>query len=168
MQRRTLLKLGVVSGAVLALGGGALALLRPGWVEGRFTPAGRELFAAVARSVLEGMLPEPPVERQAALNAHLDRLQATIAGLPAPVQAELAELSALLLHPAGRLALTGLGSDWPQADTAALRAALQGLRDSRLALKQQAYHALRDLTNGAYFSDPSTWRAIGYPGPMKI
>jgi hypothetical protein len=168
MQRRTLIKVGAIGGAVLALGGGALALLRPGWAEGRLTPAGRELFGAVARSVLDGLLPEPAGERAAVLEAHLDRLQATIAGLPAPVQAELAELSALLLHPVGRLAFTGMGSDWAKADPAELRAALQGLRDSRLALKQQAYHALRDLTNGAYFADPATWGAIGYPGPMKI
>lgn len=168
MQRRTLIKVGLLGGAVLALGGGALALVRPGWADGRLTTAGRELFGAVARSVLEGLLPEAPAEREAALNGHLDRLQATIAGLPTPVQAELAELSALLLHPVGRLAFTGLGSDWAAADGPALRAALQGLRDSRLALKQQAFHALRDLTNGAYFSDPSTWRPIGYPGPTKI
>jgi hypothetical protein len=168
MQRRTLIKLGVVGGAAFALGAGALAWLRPGWEGGRFTPAGRELFGAVARGVLEGVLPEAPAARRAALMAHLRRLEATIAGLPPPTQAEVAELSAILLHPAGRIALTGLGTDWAAADPAALRGALQGLRESRLALKQQAYHALRDLTNGAWFSDPSTWAPIGYPGPMKI
>ena len=27
---------------------------------------------------------------------------------------------------------------------------------------------LRDITNGAYFADRSTWAAIGYPGPREL
>lgn len=171
MQRRTWLKVGVIGGALLALGGGGLALLRPGWADGRLTPAGRDLFGAIARVVLEGMLPDPitaPQAYAAALEAHLGRLEATITGFPKVVQAEIAELAALLLHPAGRYLLTGLGSDWTTAEMPALRAALQGLRESRLELRQQAYHALRDLTNGAYFADATAWSAIGYPGPRAL
>ena len=39
------------------------------------------------------------------------------------------------------------------------------MRESSLALRQQAFHALRDITNASYFADRSTWAAIGYPGP---
>jgi hypothetical protein len=42
------------------------------------------------------------------------------------------------------------------------------MRLSSLALKQQGYHALRDLTNAAYFSDPTAWQRMGYPGPSDI
>jgi hypothetical protein len=171
MRRRTLLGLGAAGAAVLALAGGTLALLRPGWEGGKLTPAGRELFGAIARAVLEGIIPDPTASMQAhhaALRAHLDRLEATIAGMPAVTQAEIAELSSLLLHPAGRYVLTGLGADWTAADTPALRAALQGLRESRLALRQQIFHALRDLTNGAYFADQASWDFIGYPGPLVV
>ena len=79
-----------------------------------------------------------------------------------------ASLAALLLHPLGRRLIAGLASDWPQAGLPELRKALQGLRDSSFVLEQQAFHALRDLTNGAYFADPATWPAIGYPGPQPI
>ena len=33
---------------------------------------------------------------------------------------------------------------------------------------QQAYQALRDLTNAAWFADPEAWSAIGYPGPQAV
>lgn len=171
MHRRTWIKLGLVGGAVLALGGGTLALLRPAWSGSRLTPAGREFFGAVARAVLEGLLPDPqqaPQAHQAALAAHLDRLDATLAGLPPSLQGEIAQLAALLLHPLGRRTFAGLAEDWAQADTADVQRALQGLRESTVALRQQAYQALRDLTNGAYFADPTAWTYLGYPGPRPV
>lgn len=168
MQRRTWLKVGVIGGAVLALGGGLALLARPGWEQGRLTPAGRAMFGALADAVLDGLLPAAGPARQAALQAQLARLEATVAGLPPPVQAEIEQLSALLLHPAGRVALAGLSADWAEASVADVQAALQGLRMSRLDTKQQVYHALRELNNGAWFADPGAWPAIGYPGPRTL
>jgi hypothetical protein len=169
MQRRTLLKVGLAGTALLAVGGGVLGLVQPGWKNGAFTPAGRALFAAVARAVLQGSLPaEGSAAEPAALAAHLDRAQAAVAGLPPATQGELAEMMAVLLHPLGRRALTGLTSDWADAPVNDVSTALQGLRHSRLAIRQQVYHALRELTNAAYFAEPSTWQTLGYPGPRPI
>jgi hypothetical protein len=42
------------------------------------------------------------------------------------------------------------------------------MRDSSLALRQQAYHALRDLTNGGYFADAAPWAVMGYPGQRPV
>ena len=80
----------------------------------------------------------------------------------------LSQLFALLASAPGRVALAGLHSPWPEAEVDAIQQSLQGLRLSRLTLKQQTYHALRDLTNAAYFSDPSAWAHLGYPGPQDI
>lgn len=168
MKRRTLLAVGVGTGTLLALGGGLLALLRPGLHEGRLTPAGREMFASVARGVLDGILPTEESARAAAIEAHLGRLDGTIGGLPPALQAEINELVTLLASAPGRLALTGLATDWPQASMADVQAMLQGLRVSSLQLRQQLYHALRNLTNASYFADASTWPAIGYPGPRPV
>lgn len=169
VKRRTWLVLGGFGTAALALGGGTLALWRPGWAEGRLTVAGREFFAAIARTVLAGLLPAAGTPaHDAAMRAHLERLEATVGGMSAVVQAEIAELTALLLHPAGRFALAGLSTDWTRADPATLQLTLQGLRESPRQMRQQIYHALRNLTNGAYFSDRTTWAAIGYPGPRPI
>lgn len=168
MKRRTLLLVGVGTGTLLALAGGTLALLEPGLQQGRLSPGGRAVFAAVARGVLATLLPADAVAKSQALDAQLGRLDDTIAAMPPAVQGEIAELVTLLASPPGRLALAGLRSDWPQASEAEIRAMLQDLRTSRLALRQQVYHALRNLTNGAWFADRSSWAAIGYPGPLAI
>ncbi len=168
MQRRTLLKLGIGASLSLAAAGGALVLMRPVFDAGRLRPGAREVMRAVARAVLDGVLPAAPAQRDAALDAHLLRLEAAIAAFPAPTQAELSQLLALLSTPPGRMALAGLSPDWAEADVPQLQAALQGMRMSTLALKQQAYHALRDLTNAAYFSDATAWAYLGYPGPTDL
>ena len=168
MKRRTLLKLGAGSAFLLAVAGGSLALIQPGIVGGRLTASGQAVFAAVARAVLDGSLPPRPAERNAALAGQLVRLDATVAGLPLPVQKQLSDLLALLSAAPGRLGLAGLRNRWDRASTAEVQAMLQGLRVSGLDLRQQAYHALRDLTNAAYFSDPTTWPALGYPGPRTV
>ena len=45
---------------------------------------------------------------------------------------------------------------------------LQDMRTSSLALRQQSYHALRDLTNAAFYADPSAWPLLGYSGPREV
>lgn len=168
MQRRSLLKLGIGAAAVLAVAGGGLALLRPG-IEGRqLAPVGREVFAAVARAVLDGALPSDAAAQSRALHAHLERLDATVAAFPSATRAELSQLLALLGSAAGRLGLAGLRSDWPDASVDEIQQALQGMRTASLALRQQAYHALRDLTNAAYFADAATWPVMGYAGPRAL
>jgi hypothetical protein len=168
LRRRTLLTVGVTSAALLAVAGGTLALLRPATTaEGRLAPAGREVFGAVARAVLDGLLPPPP-EQSAAVAALLDRLEAALQGLPPALQAEVGEMLTVLASPPGRLALTSLRSDWAQADIAELTAMLDALRRSSLAVRQQLFRALRDLVNAAWFADPAAWSSIGYPGPVRL
>lgn len=168
MQRRTLLKLGLGATVVLAVAGGGVALLQPGLRDGRLSAASRALMRSVARAVLDGALPAQESAQQQALAAHLDRLDAAIAAFPPSTRAEISQLFALLSSAPGRLALAGLSADWPDASIADVQRSLQGLRSSRLALRQQTYQALRDLTNAAYFSDPSAWVHMGYPGPMDL
>jgi hypothetical protein len=169
MQRRTLLKLGVASGATLALvGGGAALFYEAAWREGRLTETGRRVLGAVACAVLDGSLPADAGAQQAAIAAHLDRMDATLRAMPPATQREVGDLLALMALPPGRRALAGLATDWAQADVAQIQAGLQAMRSSRLALRQQAYHALRDLTHAAYFADSATWSQLGYPGPTKI
>ena len=168
MQRRTLLKLGIGTATVLVVAGGGLALLRPGLSDGHLAPAGREVFNAVARAVLDGVLPVDPGARAAALQAHLGRVDDAIAAFPSATQTELSQLLALLGSAAGRIGLAGLRTPWPEAEVSDIRQALQGMRTSSLDLRQQAYHALRDLTNAAYFADAAAWPSMGYPGPKAL
>jgi hypothetical protein len=168
MQRRTLLKLGAASAAVLIVAGGAAALLQPGLKGGVLSDAGREVFSAVGRAVLDKTLPADEGARQVALQGLLIRVDILVQSLPPHAQAELSQLLALLASAAGRRTLAGLSQPWPEAPITDVQHALQGMRFSGLALRQQAYAALHDITAGAYFSDPSSWPLLGYPGPLKI
>ena len=118
--------------------------------------------------MLQGALPEDPQVQAAALAQHLQRLQASIAGLSPATRAELSDLLALLSLAPGRLALTGLSTAWPRATVPELQAALQDMRRSGSQTRRQVYQALRDLTNAAWFADAGTWALLGYPGPYRI
>lgn len=169
MRRRTLLQLGIGSAVALAVVGGGIALVEPGLApDGRLRPGARAVMAAVARGVLDGVLPADSGALDAALRSHLQRLDDTLAAFPLATRAELSQLFTLLATPPGRLALTGLGPRWETATVAEIQQALESLRRSTLSLRQQAYHALRDLTNAAWFADPSSWAALGYDGPVNI
>lgn len=168
MQRRTLLKLGVTSAAVLVVAGGAAALLQPGLEGGVLSSAGREVFAAVGRAVLDKSLPAEDGPRQIALNGLLSRVDTLVQALPPHAQSELSQLLSLLASTAGRRMLAGLGQPWPEASVTDIQQALQGMRLSTLALRQQAYAALHDITAGAYFSDEASWPLLGYPSPVEI
>jgi hypothetical protein len=168
MQRRRFLQLGLGAALVMAVVGGAVVWLRPGLQAGRIAPAVRSALARLSEAILDRSLPADESARASAVAAQIDRLDAFIAGLPAATRDELSQLLGLLAAPPGRRLLVGLSTDWPQATVEEVRDALQDMRLSSLSLRQQAYHALRDLTNGTYFSEPQAWAGIGYPGPVDL
>jgi hypothetical protein len=172
MRRRTLLVSGLAGTAVLAATGWGVhawpRLAAPAWVEQSLSPSANRMMAVWAEAVLGNLLPDNPAERAQALSQHLKHLQTAIQGLPRPVQSELDLVMRLLLVAPGRLALTGLSSDWPQAAPQQLADALQAMRHSRLMLRKQVYQALRDLHLAAWTADASNWARMNYPGPVTI
>jgi hypothetical protein len=161
MKRRWLL-LSAFSGAVLALGGGTLALVRPGLHQGRLTDSGREVFGGAARGLLDGIARPDEI---APLIARIDTL---VSGLPPHAQGELSQLLALLASAPGRLTFAGLALPWAEASVQQIQQALQSMRLSAVSLRQQAYQALHDIVGAAYFSDEATWALLDYPGPKSI
>lgn len=169
MQRRTLLKLGLSSAAVLVVAGGAAAWIQPGLhADATLSPAGRDVFSAIGRGVLDKSLPQEEAARQVALDGLLSRVDVLVQALPPHAQAELSQLLSVLASAPGRRTLAGLRQPWPQASVADLQQALQSMRWSALALRQQAYGALHDIVTGAYFADAATWPLLGYPGPLNL
>ncbi|WP_372827431.1 hypothetical protein [Polaromonas sp.] len=168
MQRRTLFKLGTASALALAFTGGVASLVQTGLQDGKLGEGGREVFRAVGRAVLQGSLPADAPAREAALDGLLARIDALTLALPVHAQNELSRLLSLLASTPGRRVMAGLGTAWPLASEAGIQQALQGMRLSSLALRQQAYAALHDITAAAYFTDASTWPQLGYPGPLKL
>lgn len=168
MQRRTLLRLGIAGAGALGLAGSAGWLWRPAWDAGQLTKEGRQLFHAVADAVLDGLLPEAADQRLLSLNQWEMDFVATVGNLPEGMQREVHQLSALLLSPPGRRWLADLPADWPSATRQQVTDALQSMRSARSALRQQSYHAMRDLCNAAYFANPQRWAMIGYGGQLAI
>lgn len=168
MHRRRFLALGVVSAAALGLAGGAAAWLQPGLLAGRLAPPSRLIVQRLGAAILDGSLPEGAAARQTALHGLLERVDGVVAALPPHAQGELSQLFSLLATAPGRRAITGLQMPWSDASVGECQQSLQMMRLSGVSLRQQAYHAVHDIVNGAYFSDPATWTVLGYPGPLTL
>jgi hypothetical protein len=164
MQRRSLLRLGFAAGALVAVGGGLIATLRPGWRGAQLTDEGREVMAAVSRAVV----PVLAQADRASMDSQLSAIELLIATLPRPLQNELADLLALLCSAPGRWAVVGLRSDWAKANPAETSRALEDMRHSAIALRAQAYQALREVCLAAHHADPASWRELNYPGPLSV
>lgn len=167
--RRRFLKVGFVTGAVLAgLGAWYRSGLGPE-VGGRFAlqPKEREIVAALVPVMLSGTGANGALHA-AAVGRTVSGVEQTIAGLSASAQDEVRDLFALLSWAPARIVLTGLASDWREAGNAEVAAFLERWRFSRLALLRSAYAALHDLVLGAWYGAPDSWEAIGYPGPPEV
>jgi len=169
MKRRGLLKLGVGAAVVLGVAGAGLALLKPGLGgDGKLGPDARLMMRAVALAALDGLWPADTAAREAALSQHLVQLDASIQAFPVALRSELSQVLSLLTSSGGRLALTGLSSDWSNASTGEVLATLNAMRISGSDTRQQVYRALRDLHCIVFFTEPAHWSLAGYPGPREI
>ena len=168
LKRRSLLKLGIASAVVLAVAGGAVALMQPGLQNGKLTEDARLIFSRVGQTILAGTLPVDAGPNQIAVNALLDRVDAFIAGAPEHVQAELSQLLGLLSTAAGRRGVIGLSPGWHEATVPEIAAAFQTMRSSSVSLRVQVYQALHDIVSAAYFSGQESWAVLGYPGPKAV
>lgn len=164
--RRSFLKFGLGGALALAAGGALYRGMQHGAPD-RFDldSAGRELLTAVVPALLGSALPAAPAARQQAVAATVDRVKAAIAGLPLAAQGELQDLFGLLALAPTRRILTGLPA-WRDASPAQIDTFLQDWRLHRFAKLRAGYQALHDLVIGSWYADPSSWGAIGYPGPM--
>lgn len=159
----------MVAAATLVVAGGIASWIdRPVDSFGKLTLAGRQTFRAISATVLEGSLPPPGLQRELQLDAHLVRLEQVLAAFPHETQREVAQLLAILGNPVARYALTGLRRSWEDSSSTDTSNALERMRVSQISLRQQAYHALRDLTNAAFYADPTAWPLMGYPGPNPL
>ncbi|MYM38185.1 twin-arginine translocation signal domain-containing protein [Duganella qianjiadongensis] len=167
--RRSFLKIGAAAAITLAAGGAIYRMVTPSPLPHPFALDGqaRAALNAIIPALLGPLLPADAATRGPALEAALARTHGAILGLPLNTQKEIQDLFGLLaLAPARRL-LAGVSDSWEQARPAEVADFLQSWRNHRLAMLQIAYLALHDLVLGSWYADPSSWAAIGYPGPRK-
>lgn len=131
-------------------------------------PVAPAIIAAIVPAMLDGALPPAPAERMAAIDETVANVGRAIAGLSPAAQRELAELFALLGLAPARRALTGLRMDWREASGDDVAAFLERWRASRWTLLRSAYDGLHQLVLAAWYGNPRSWPAIGYPGPPAI
>jgi hypothetical protein len=165
--RRTFLKAGALAALALAAGGGIYRATHPPRVSAfALDGEARAALHAIIPAVLAGALPPSGPARAAAIDATTAHVHQAIVGLPLAMQKEVQDLFGLLaLAPARRL-LTGVTGGWANASGEQVAAFLQDWRVHRLGLLRSAYGALHDLVLGSWYADPSSWAAIGYPGPI--
>lgn len=167
--RRTFLKAGAFGLLALAVGGGLYRATHPGGTQARFVLDGeaRAALDAIVPAVLDGALPPTQPARAQAIAATTERVHQAIHGLPLATQKEIQDLFGLLALAPARFALTHMTHGWSEATVGEVADFLQNWRTSRVGLLQSAYFALHDLILAAWYSNPASWPAIGYPGPLK-
>jgi hypothetical protein len=165
--RRTFLKAGALGALLLATGGGIYRATHPP-VPQRFVLDGeaRDALHAIIPAILAGVLPEGQA-REPAIAATTERVHRAILGLPLATQKEVQDLFGLLALAPARRVLTGVSGGWASASFEQVASFLQDWRLHRLGLLRSAYQAMHDLVLGGWYADPSSWAAIGYPGPIK-
>lgn len=166
ISRRAFIQTGLLGAVALAVAGGLYRFTRsPPAQRFRLDTGATPVLAAIVPVMLKEVL---AATDPAAIAATIMRTQTAIGSLPLRAQKEVADLFGLLtLGPTRRL-LAGVPDDWPSAKPEDVGAFLQNWRVHRFKMLQSAYQALHDLIIGAWYSDESTWPAIGYPGPISL
>lgn len=172
--RRSLLRKGLLGGALLLVGGALPVALRPTRL-GKgprgplllLSPEEHAIFAAVAARVVPGDRADPRWPTADAVDC-AGKADALLARVHPDVGAELKQL--LRLFENGLTSLVSIGRPTPFTALSPDRqdARLQAWRDSRVALFKTGYQALVRLAHATYFSSPEVHALVGYAGPPEV
>lgn len=167
--RRRFIQAGLV-GAFFLAGAGWLAWRRTedlGTIGGPFavlTPLEAAILLAIARRVVPTGTPFPSPE----VVRVPERVDAFLGMSHAGVQRDVKRLLELFDSALLGLVLDGSPTRFRTASAATQDARLSAWARSRLDVRRTGFRALRRLICSAYYSSPSTWGALGYPGPPAL
>lgn len=169
-KRRALLRGGLASGALLALGGVGLALQptrrgdAPAEALRILSEDEHAILAAVARRVCPEPRPDVPGADAIGVALLADRMLE-----PADPEIVAGVKSALALFESGLVGALFLERARPftQLSPEQQDAVLVTWRDSSVALRRTVFRALSGLVSSIYYGDPRTWPGVGYPGPPE-
>lgn len=123
------------------------------------------VIQALVPAVLADALPADAAQRQLAIGEVVAAFDRAVHGLSPAVQGEIGDLLGLLHFAPTRIALAGVSSPWEEASVDDVNAFLAKWRTSRFDLLRAGYQALTQLIQAAWYGNPRSWGAIGYPGP---
>lgn len=168
--RRTLLKRGLLGGALLAAGGAGFLAFRPSKrlpppADGLlvFSPREYAILDALAHRFV-GKVPGWPTVEEVGVARAVDRI---VERVEPSAQAELKQLLGLFENALAGFLFGGWTAPFTALDDVAQDRVLEEWRDSRVALRRTGYDALRTLVLAGYYQSPLTWKPLGYPGPEE-
>jgi hypothetical protein len=171
LSRRSLIKRGLLGGALLAAGGAGFLALRSGApvrvpADGLlvFSPAQFAVLDAVARRMVRPRPGWPTVDEVGVARA-ADRIAARV---EPSAQKELRQLLGLFENGLAGFLFGGRTRPFTRLDGAEQDTVLAEWRDSRVSVRRTGYAALRTLVLAGYYQSPSIWPAVGYGGPPGI
>lgn len=128
----------------------------------------RAILAALAPAMLAGAWPSDAARARAETLTLLRGIDTALMGMPPRVRDDMRTLFGLLSRQAGRVLVAGSMAAWGQVSPERASGIIQGWRDHSLALMQQAYGGLHDLTMGVWYGNPDHFADCGYPGPPML
>ena len=165
LTRRSLVKRGLLGGALLAAGGAGFLAFRSGAsvpvpTDGLlvFTPAQFAVLDAVARRMVRPRTGWPTVDQVGVARA-ADRIAARV---EPSAQKELQQLLGLFDNGLAGFLFGGRIRPFTRLDGAGQDAVLAEWRDSRIAVRRTGFAALRTLVLAGYYQSPAVWPAVGY------
>lgn len=166
-KRRWFLKTALAIGAIGASLGG-LVYWHRGMADDKLTEHGRDVLRGLAIGMVGPMLPTEAKAREAALEAHLERIEMFMNGLPTFLRGEISAVLGLLGNLPTRKMLTGLGKRWGEASEAEIADAIETMRMNPLPSTRLTYQVVRSVTCMVFFTNPTNWPQAGYPGPVEL
>lgn len=171
LNRRGLLKVGLLGGAILA-GGGLLSRTLSTSADGPASgflvlrDSDLPMLRRVTPFLLEGST--APSDMSQAVQTTLVSLDGGLHHLSPALLSQVRQLFDVLSLPLTRGPLTGIWSSWDAASDDQIRAFLQRWQNSSLALLRQGHASLLQMTLMAWYASPVAWAHCGYPGPPKV
>ena len=171
LSRRSVLRVGLGTTVLFATG----TLLGACQPTGNASMAGAEtpfrvlrptdiaILGAITPVVLDGMYPPDRARANATFMPQLDRFLFSTNTMNHEVLHQLLDLLDIRVI---RWAMTGLWSDWQDADDASIDAFLQRWRDSRVGQLRAGYAQLTQIINLVWFAQPANTASL-YPGAPR-
>ncbi|CEG53681.1 MAG: twin-arginine translocation pathway signal protein [Thermoleophilia bacterium] len=171
LNRRGLLKVGLLGGALLAGGGvlsRSLSASADGAASGFFVLRESDLpmLRRLTPLLLEGST--APSDMPQVVQTTLVSLDLGLHHLSPALLSQVRQLFDVLSLPLTRGPLTGIWSGWEVASDDQIRAFLQRWQNSSLALLRQGHASLLQMILMAWYASPAAWAHCGYPGPPKV
>jgi hypothetical protein len=127
-----------------------------------------KIVRALIPVVLAGALPTEEAARARAIDETVAAFDRAVSGLAPAVQEELLQMLSFLHFAPSRFASTGIWAPLDEAPREDINAFLTRWRHSRFDLQRQGYQALTQLIQASWYDNPTSWKAIGYPGPPAV